>query len=83
VLGFVDNSGTGRYGLEQQFNSRLAGTPGMLKAITDVNGVPLAASRDNVRINPKSGDNLVLTIDLAMQSQIEKISSRWAKKGGF
>jgi cell division protein FtsI/penicillin-binding protein 2 len=80
VLGFVDNSGTGRYGLEQQFNSRLAGTPGMLKAITDVNGVPLAASRDNVRINPKSGNNLVLTIDLALQRQVEQILQQGLQK---
>jgi cell division protein FtsI/penicillin-binding protein 2 len=72
LLGFVDNSGTGRYGVEQRFNSQLAGTPGMLKAITDVNGVPLAASRDNVRVNPKPGDNLVLTIDLAMQRKVEQ-----------
>ena len=73
LLGFVDNSGAGRYGLEQEFNGQLVGTPGILKAITDVNGVPLAASRDNVRINPKPGDNLVLTIDTAMQRQLELI----------
>jgi cell division protein FtsI/penicillin-binding protein 2 len=80
VLGFVDNSGTGRYGIEQQFNSQLAGTPGLLKAITDVNGVPLAASRDNIRINPKSGDNIVLTIDLALQRQVEQILQAQLKK---
>jgi cell division protein FtsI/penicillin-binding protein 2 len=80
VLGFVDSSGAGRYGLEQEFNGQLAGTPGRLKAITDVNGVPLAASRDNVRVNPKPGKNLVLTIDLAMQRQVEQILSQGLKK---
>jgi cell division protein FtsI/penicillin-binding protein 2 len=73
VIGFVDNSGSGRYGIEQQFNDKLDGTPGMLKAITDVNGVPLAASKNNVRINPKPGDNIVLTIDMALQRQVEQI----------
>jgi cell division protein FtsI/penicillin-binding protein 2 len=82
VLGFVDNSGAGRYGIEQQFNSRLAGTPGMLKAITDVNGVPLAASRDNVQVNPKPGDNIVLTIDTAMQRQLELILKQGLQKIG-
>ena len=82
VLGFVDNSGTGRYGIEQQFNKQLAGTPGMLKAITDVNGVPLAASRDNVQINPKPGDNIVLTVDTAMQRQLELILQQGLQKIG-
>lgn len=80
VLGFVDNSGTGRYGIEQQLNRQLTGTPGMLKAITDVNGVPLAASKDNIRINPKPGDNIVLTIDLALQRQVEQILQAQLKK---
>lgn len=71
LLGFVDDSGQGRYGIEQQFNQQLAGQPGMLKAITDVNGVPLAASKDNVQKNPVAGDNIVLTIDTAMEQQVQ------------
>jgi cell division protein FtsI/penicillin-binding protein 2 len=82
VLGFVDNSGTGRYGIEQRFNSQLTGKAGMLKAITDVNGVPLAASRDNVQVNPKPGDNLVLTIDTAMQRQLEQVLRQGLQKAG-
>ena len=82
LLGFVDLGGRGRYGIEQQFNSQLAGKPCSLKAITDVNGVPLAASRDNIRIDPKAGDELVLTIDLAMQSQVEKILANGLKAVG-
>lgn len=73
TLGFVDNDGKGQYGVEQYLNKRLSGTPGELKAITDVRGVPLAASKDNIQINPKAGDNLVLTVDLAMQKQLETI----------
>ncbi|HVS78983.1 MAG TPA: penicillin-binding protein 2 [Candidatus Saccharimonadales bacterium] len=73
LLGFVNDAGQGTYGIEQFFNKQLEGTPGQLKAITDVNGVPLAASRDNIQINPTPGDNLVLTIDMAMQRQVEMI----------
>lgn len=80
VLGFVDNSGSGRYGVEQQFDKQLSGTPGLLKAITDVNGVPLAASKDNIRINPKPGDKIILTIDLALQRQVEQILQQGLKK---
>ncbi len=73
LLGFVNNNGQGQYGIEQALNSQLTGTPGTLKAITDANGVPLAASRDNVQIDPVNGDNIELTINLGMQTQMETI----------
>jgi stage V sporulation protein D (sporulation-specific penicillin-binding protein) len=71
LLGFVNNDGRGTYGLEQALNKQLAGTDGELKAITDAAGVPLAASNDNVQVDPKPGDDVVLTVDLAMQKQLE------------
>src|SRR5476651_1877829 len=55
LLGFVDYNGSGQYGIEQALNGELAGKPGELKAITDVNGVPLVASKDNVQVNPTAG----------------------------
>lgn len=73
LLGFVNDGGQGNYGIEQALNPQLAGKPGSLKAITDANGVPLVASKDNVKINPTNGNNVVLTIDLGMQAQLEKI----------
>lgn len=73
LLGFVNSDGEGKYGIEQSLNSELAGQPGILKAITDVNGVPLAASKDNVQTLPKAGDKVVLTIDLGMQKQLESL----------
>lgn len=73
VLGFVDNSGDGEYGVEQYMNSTLAGTPGELKAVTDINGVPLAADSSNTLVQPKDGNNVVLTIDTGIQSQVESI----------
>jgi cell division protein FtsI/penicillin-binding protein 2 len=71
LLGFVNDEGKGTYGIEQALNGQLGGTPGSLKAITDVNGVPLAASRDNVQIAPKPGKDIQLTIDVGMQKQLE------------
>lgn len=73
LLGFVNDDGQGVYGIEQALNTELKGTSGQLKAITDVNGIPLAASKDNINVAPKAGDKLVLTIDIAMQQQIESI----------
>src|SRR3990167_9998203 len=73
VLGFVNNDGQGTYGVEQALDKTLMGTPGKLKAITDAQGVPLAASRDNVQVDPKPGKDLVLSLDLGMQRQLETI----------
>lgn len=71
ILGFVNNEGKGTYGVEQALDEQLTGTPGRLKAITDAAGVPLAASRDNIQIDPKNGEDIVLTIDLGMQKRLE------------
>ncbi len=73
LLGFVNNSGQGVYGIEQALNKELAGTPGRVKAVTDVNGVPLAANTNNIEIPPKNGKNIVLTINVGIQSQVEQI----------
>ncbi len=79
VLGFVNNDGVGRYGVEQALNQELKGKSGELKAITDANGVPLAASKDNTRVAPKDGDDITLTLDLAMQQQLESILAQGVK----
>lgn len=73
VLGFVNDEGQGRYGIEQALDSDLKGTPGQLKAITDAKGVPLVANDDNVITQPKEGDRVVLSIDISMQQQLEQI----------
>jgi stage V sporulation protein D (sporulation-specific penicillin-binding protein) len=73
LLGFVNNDGKGAYGVEQTMNTQLKGKTGQLKAVTDVNGVPLAASPDNISTLPIAGNNVNLTIDIGMQSGLEKI----------
>jgi stage V sporulation protein D (sporulation-specific penicillin-binding protein) len=73
VLGFVNNSGTGEYGIEQALNQELAGTPGQVKAVTDSKGVPLAATKGNIETQPVKGNNIVTTINLSMQTQMEQI----------
>lgn len=79
VLGFVNDEGIGRNGIEQALNKQLTGTPGQMKAITDAAGVPLAASRDNTQVAPVNGRKVVLTLDLAMQQQLESILAQGVK----
>jgi cell division protein FtsI/penicillin-binding protein 2 len=73
VLGFVNNESKGVYGVEQALNGMLAGRPGQLKAVTDVHGVPLAANTGNILKQPEPGSDVVLTLDVAMQKQLEDI----------
>jgi cell division protein FtsI/penicillin-binding protein 2 len=73
LLGFVNDDGEGKYGLEEALNDDLNGTAGQLKAITDASGVPLAANKDNIVIAPKQGQQVTLTIDVGVQQQLEDI----------
>lgn len=73
VLGFVDDNADGKYGIEQYMHDTLAGTPGQLKAITDQKGVPLLANSDNILKDPIDGQDVVLTIDVGMQRQVEDL----------
>lgn len=72
-LGFVNDEGDGQYGLEGALNGLLKGKAGRLKAITDAQGVPLAANRDNIVESPEAGKDILLTLDLGMQQQVEDI----------
>ena len=80
LLGFVNNESKGVYGIEQALDRELSGTPGQLKAVTDVNGIPLAANTENTLTPARPGDDLVLTIDMAMQKQLETILQQGLEK---
>lgn len=79
LLGYVNDDGVGTYGVEQALNNELKGKPGQLKAITDASGVPLAANRDNLIINPVAGKEVLLTIDLGIQAELEQILAQGLK----
>jgi len=72
VLGYVNNDGQGQYGIEQALNGTLSGKPGLLKAVTDVRGIPLSVG-NNVQEPAQDGKNLVLSIDRNIQSYIEQV----------
>lgn len=73
LLGFVNDEGQGQYGVEQALNDQLKGTPGELKAITDAQGVPLAANSDNIVVDPVPGKNVLLTVDMGLQQQVQDV----------
>jgi stage V sporulation protein D (sporulation-specific penicillin-binding protein) len=73
ALGFVNDEGDGQYGIEGALNSRLKGSEGVLRATTDVNGVPLSVDdRNSIAKAPKNGEDLVLTVDRNIQAKAEE-----------
>lgn len=86
VLGFVNDAGEGQYGLEEALDQDLNGEAGLLRAVTDIRGIPLTTSEDAVLKDPVDGDDVVLTIDRSIQSFVETALSRGVKnaeaKGG-
>lgn len=71
ILGFVNDEGEGKYGVEQYLDEKLRGKPGELKAITDARGVPLIGAGENVLKDPEPGQRTLLTIDISLQQRIE------------
>ena len=72
VLGFVNDEGKGQYGVEQFLDDSLGGEPGLLKGITDVNGVPLVGTGDDILRQPVDGEDITLTLDATMQRLSEE-----------
>ena len=86
LLGGVDIDNKGIAGLEKQYDSMLTGTPGELVLERDPSGRTIATGQH--RITPaKPGDDLVLTIDQAMQFETERALGeqivRMGAKGGI
>ena len=81
ALGFVNDEGIGQYGIESSLNTKLAGQDGLLKATTDVNGVPLSLDdATNIAKLPKNGENMVLTLDRNIQAKAEEALATGLKK---
>lgn len=72
VLGFVNDEGDGQYGVEGSLNKLLKGQPGTIRAVTDIQGIPLVQNKDNVVTEPVHGSNLVLSIDETIQRIAEE-----------
>jgi cell division protein FtsI/penicillin-binding protein 2 len=71
VLGFVNDDGVGQYGVEGRYASELSGTPGRLVVARDPANRELALGL-RTAVPAKNGDDLSLTIDLAVQNAVER-----------
>ncbi len=75
VLGFVNDDGVGQYGVEGAYDEVLRGAPGSLVVERDPKDRELALGL-RTAVPPKNGADLVLTIDLVVQTAAESALRR-------
>src|SRR5438309_1675777 len=71
VLGFVNDAGLGQYGVEGSYDDALAGAPGRLAVARDPANRELALGL-RTAVAAKNGEDLWLTVDLAVQNAAER-----------
>ena len=86
VVGFVGKDNQGIIGLEAKYDDVLEGEQGKILTLTDAKGKEL--SREQERIPPVDGGNLVTTLDVTIQQYAEQtlaktVESKQAKKGSL
>jgi len=74
-LGFVDNQGDGKYGVEGYLDKVLKGEQGKLVSERDILGRQITVA-DSKLVLPKNGKDVVLTIDHVIQYMAEDIISK-------
>lgn len=75
LFGFVNDDGLGQYGIEGAYDKLLRGTPGRLTVERDPKDRELAVGL-RTAVPPRNGADLVLTIDLEMQTAAERVLRR-------
>ncbi|OGJ47108.1 hypothetical protein A2272_03035 [Candidatus Peregrinibacteria bacterium RIFOXYA12_FULL_33_12] len=71
VLGYINSAGIGQYGIEGRYNHVLAGKAGFIKSQKDAAGDILTVGDSKVQI-AEDGADITLTIDRAIQLEVEK-----------
>ena len=71
LLGFVNREGTGQYGVEQFYQTVLAGEPRIVEADRDAGGQPVIETERTVSPGVP-GEDLRLTIDASLQLALEQ-----------
>jgi len=75
VLGFIDNDGNPKYGIESYFEDKLKGVNGKIGYQKDAKGVVLPNAKSEL-VAPKDGSSIQLTIDSTIQFYAEQAAKK-------
>ena len=75
VLGFTGSDNQGIIGLEVIYEEYLKGEPGTILTVTDARGIEVESAGER-RIEPVNGSNLVLSLDLNIQSYATQLAEQ-------
>lgn len=82
VLGYVSIDGKGLAGLEYAQNHSLNGGKKSFVVQRDARGRPIFTRMDQIRLGDVKGENLNLTLDLSLQSRVERILEESVERHG-
>lgn len=78
VLGFTGSDNQGIVGIEVAYEDVLSGTPGSILTLTDANGLEIENEAES-RIEPVSGNNLYISVDVNIQKYAEQAATKVLK----
>lgn len=73
ILGFTGSDNQGIIGLEVEYEEHLAGIPGTILTMTDAKGIEVEEEGER-RIEPIAGDDLILSLDMNIQSYAQQLA---------
>ena len=79
VLGFVDWNGDGKYGVEQNYQQALGGTPGFISSYRDLANREIVLGT-HTHQDPINGQDLVLSLDANIQYAAEQALADGVKR---
>jgi cell division protein FtsI/penicillin-binding protein 2 len=75
VVGFLNTNAEPQYGVERTFNPQLRGVKGSIQAVSDPHGGQIVRPEQAIA-DSKDGDAIVLTLDRAVQKEVETIMQK-------
>ena len=81
VIGFTGTDDQGLYGIESKWNSTLQGVAGKIVTTADVNHDEISRTAEQY-VEVENGSNLYLTVDVNIQSIVEKYLEEGVKNNG-
>ena len=75
ILGYLNSTGTGQYGLESMFETELTGEDGYFTSQIDASGKQITVGDSEIQ-EAVNGSDIMLTIDRTIQAETERILAK-------